>query len=220
MKKRDSAPEEETPRDPRRDALGRFRPGVSGNPNGPKRGVPSFLVCLRAELAKATESGQTRLEAFCESLVSRAIAGDPASMQLVLRRIAPEALSISLTEPSLFDEQNTHPDVLALREWMCPTHVPAPEDENDEEGDDEEEPEAEAPRFAVVQRPDPRGGWTQTVVDILARPVPDETAIAEPTAQADTTPNGDAAAAERPPSSEPAPPAPPEVRRDVDEFEL
>jgi hypothetical protein len=82
---------------PLRDEKGRFLPGQTGNrgglPGGRPRGT-GFMTVLDRELEAQAANGKSRMENLVAKLLAMAEAGDTRAMDLVLRRIAPERLSI------------------------------------------------------------------------------------------------------------------------------
>jgi hypothetical protein len=87
------------PKPPMRDEKGRWLPGSNGNPFGRPRG-PSFMELLERELDRKHGKGldaKTKREKLAELLVRRALENQPQAIDLLIRRLAPEKVSIEHT---------------------------------------------------------------------------------------------------------------------------
>jgi hypothetical protein len=89
-----------------RDERGRWRPGVSGNPSGPRPGCGPGALLRQAIAAKAPE--------ILSAMIARALEGDVSAARLPLERIcAPlratdEPASVPLTDGAPLAEQGRH----------------------------------------------------------------------------------------------------------------
>ena len=93
----------------------RFQPGRSGNPAGRPKRRPSFRATLLAELAEAMpakdqQRGVSKLQAFVQTLVDSAIAGDARAQSLLVGALARigeaeenEAASLTAGDQAILD---------------------------------------------------------------------------------------------------------------------